>query len=136
MQAPSIRNTTTPPVRSALLLEKSPRRTRARRRAICKRRPRRRVNRGRDGGWNPLAFGRRLDQGAKLRRKAKEKAPRFRGALGGGEDKSLSPFLTEKRADNAEKCGSNQRSAYLFISIKNQKYPTDSEYKADGEGHP
>ena len=65
-----------------------------------------------------------------------KKGPPFPGSLRGGEDKSLSPFLTEKRADNAEKCGSNQRSAYLFISIKNQKYPTDSEYKADGEGHP
>ena len=68
--------------------------------------------------------------------KGERKGSSFPGSLRGGEDKSLSPFLTEKRADNAEKCGSNQRSAYLFISIKNQKYPTDSEYKADGEGHP
>lgn len=45
-------------------------------------------------------------------------------------------FLPKKRTDNSKECRANQRRTCFFISIKNQKYPTDSENEANGEGHP
>ena len=80
--------------------------------------------------------GRRLDQGAKPAERQKKRLPRNREPLGADSGNLLSFFLAQKRSDYAKKGCADQRRAYLFKSIKNQKYPTDSENEADGKSHP